>query len=133
MSVKIEGKLFRGRPSIAVMKAAQTTRTKALKLTRDRSRVDTGAMKSGWSVNVKGGSSGVQLSISNDVFYTKYQEFGTSKIAPMYAATKSMVDAKTIFQQELQKELKSSLGGRIDYLVSSAADALSVVLRGAIE
>lgn len=119
MSVKIEGKVFGGRPAMAMKKAAERVRPKALKLTRDRTRVKGGTLRSGWAVEIGGGSKSVQLSISNNVFYARYQEFGTSRIEPMNAAANSLSDAETLFKQELQKELQSQLGGTIESLASS--------------
>lgn len=122
MSVKVEGKLFGGRPASALKSAAQTVKTKALKMVRDRSRVDKGTMRAGWRVEDRGASNNVQIEISNDVFYARYQEFGTSRIEPMYAATKTIADAEVLFKQELQKELQGELGGTIVSLASSSSN-----------
>lgn len=129
-SVQVEGKLFTGVPSSAMVRAARRTQKFALDATQDRSRVDTGTMKRSFYTDLKTSTSGISLSINNDVFYAKYQEFGTKNIPPMLAATKSIGLAKTHFQAEVQKELQSELGGRLESIERATQNALSVFFRG---
>lgn len=119
MSVKREGKLFTGNPSRAFQRAARRTSDRALRVTRDKSRVKTGRMRSGWQAQITGNSSGVSLTISNNVPYTIFQERGTKYVAPMLAAAAGLETATAIFQQELQHELTGELGGYIQSLASS--------------
>lgn len=132
VSVKAEGKLFSGRPSRSVLKAAKSAQDKALASTRARTRVKTGNLKGAWQANISSASSGVSLAITNDVYYAKYQEYGTRYISPMGASKKGLSDAKSVFQQELQRELKNDLGGRIEYLAKGAIDAISIALGGSV-
>ncbi|MBW4443088.1 MAG: hypothetical protein KME10_17980 [Plectolyngbya sp. WJT66-NPBG17] len=119
MTVKLTGKVFTGSPRRAFLNAANRTKDRALRVTRDRSRVRTGKMRAGWRTEITNGTHSLSLAISNQVPYTVYQERGTKYISPMLAAAAGLQTATTLFQQELQNELQSELGGAIRSRASS--------------
>ena len=88
-SVIVRGKLFTGVPTSAIMRAAKKAQNYGLTKTRERSRIDTGLMKRSWYSNINSSLDGVELTLANDVFYTKFQEYGTRNIRPMHAATRT--------------------------------------------
>jgi hypothetical protein len=120
MSVRVEGKLFTGNVSAAFFRAANQTKDRALKVTRDRTRVKTGKLRSGWVSQITGGSSSISLAIMNGVEYAVFQENGTKYIPPMMAAAAGLETATSLFQQELQRELTVEIGGSIQSLASSS-------------
>ncbi|TFI50989.1 HK97 gp10 family phage protein [Mastigocladus laminosus UU774] len=127
-SVRVEGKLFSGVPSSAVMRAARKTQKYALTMVQTLSNVDTGLMRRSWYTQLKPGLDGVELSINNDVFYTKYQEYGTRSIRPRLMATRTVPSAVKYFQTELQRELQTELGGAMESFERGIADVFTSVL-----
>jgi uncharacterized membrane protein YkoI len=129
MSVHLTGKLFsKPSPNAALTRAARTTRNIILHRTRERSRVLTGLMRRSWVGTVKSDRHGVSIELKNDVHYTKYQEFGTSRIKPSLAASQSMAEAPAIFLAQVQKELRIDLdeavGNAAVYIVEGLTNSI---------
>lgn len=128
--VVVEGKLFSGSATSAVVRAANKTKSYAVGLAKQRSRVDTGAMQRGWYGDIKRGGNSVQLAIKNDVYYAPFQEYGTKHVRPMLAGTRAVEESLSYFKEELQRELSSELGGRLESIERSTERALSIFFRG---
>jgi hypothetical protein len=125
MTVKLEGPLFQGRVAPAIRRAANRAAKSILSDTKELSRVDTGLMRSSWTVTVKSSGSAVNLEISNLVFYAGFQEFGTATIQPMHAATTALALGQDQFASALSAELSTALGGAINVAELSVIGALS--------
>jgi len=127
-SVIVRGKLFTGVPTSAIMRAAKKAQNYGLTKTRERSRIDTGLMKRSWYSNINSSLDGVELTLANDVFYTKFQEYGTRNIRPMHAATRTMPETVSLFKQELAKELGNALGGAFNKFEQGLANVFGNIL-----
>jgi hypothetical protein len=74
-----------------------------------RSRVDTGAMRSGWQCVIEKGGDSVYATISNGVLYTVHNEYGTWKMAAQPMAIPSLDENTPAFVAAVEAILGSIL------------------------
>lgn len=116
MSVQVTGKLFTGSSSKALLSAANKTKGKTLKVTRDFTRVRI-VQRMGWKADISTGSSSVTLSFYNT---TPYKPRSGNDYTPlMLVAAHGLQTAESLFQTELQKAVREELGGEVRVFANS--------------
>lgn len=92
----------------AVQEAAEAVRDEA----RDAVRVDTGALRRGLKAFVR--ESDLEADIGwrdPDLYYARYQEFGTSKISANPALTAAGEAERTRFPDRVAEDVRREIGG----------------------
>ncbi len=81
-------------------KVVQESLDRVVEGAKQRSRVDTGAMKEGWRKETAGGLSGT---VTNDTPETIFNEFGTSHMAAQPMLGPSIADERPRFLKQMRE------------------------------
>lgn len=102
-------RLFSGNANPAIARALEVAKADGLLALQFVTPVDTGRLKSGWSIQTAGRG----LRISNPTPYSTYVEMGTRKMRAQPMVSYALPHIQSVFRQALIKELGKQLSMRI--------------------